>query len=168
MIVIKIELWPFGDEDRAKEIGRMYIANDGAGGPMRGDYKVAVCKRGTTEVPREIYLPDAPELAAEQPKATRAGEVKDYPRLSYNVWRLIARACLATFPEERAPKGVIHQLDATVMVGLQLLASNRDCDFTQTEHDAMHDARTWLDAAFDNLETAKLEEARAACALESK
>lgn len=26
-----------------------------------------------------------------------------YPRLSYNVWRLVARALLSAFPEERLP-----------------------------------------------------------------
>jgi hypothetical protein len=29
MIVVKIEIWPFGNEEKAKEITRAYIANDG-------------------------------------------------------------------------------------------------------------------------------------------
>lgn len=29
MLVIKIELWPFGNEKKSKEICRAYIANDG-------------------------------------------------------------------------------------------------------------------------------------------
>jgi hypothetical protein len=37
MITVKIELWTSGREDRAREIGRMYIANDGAGSVDRGD-----------------------------------------------------------------------------------------------------------------------------------
>lgn len=93
MIVVKLELWPLGDESRAREIGRTYIANDGTGTADRGDYQVAVCRRGTNAVPAPIN-PDGP-------KATRTGEVKDYPRLAYNVWRLIARALLSAFPEER-------------------------------------------------------------------
>lgn len=91
MIVVKLELWPFGDEERAREIGRTYIANVG-GDTTLGNYEVAVCRRGTIAVPRPID--------PSGPKATRAGEVKGYPRLAYNVWRLIARAILAAFPEE--------------------------------------------------------------------
>jgi hypothetical protein len=114
MIVLKLELWPLGDETRAREIGRTYIANDGqasAADPRRGDYVAAVCRRGTTAVPREL---------GGQGKATRStdvtlsfddevlpdsepvrGEVKDYPRQAYNVWRLVIRALRACFPEER-------------------------------------------------------------------
>lgn len=93
MITVKIELWPFGDESRAKEIGRMYIANDGAGNIERGDYKVAVCRRNTTDVPKPIH--------PEGVNPTRSGAVKNYPRLAYNVWRLITRALLSAFPEEK-------------------------------------------------------------------
>ena len=92
MIVVKIELWPLGAESRKREIGRMYIANVG-GDVERGDYQVAVCRRGSDAVPAPI-LPNGP-------KATRTGEVRDYPRLAYNVWRLITRALKSSFPEER-------------------------------------------------------------------
>lgn len=102
MIVVKLELWPCGDESRATEIGRTYIANDGTGTLERGDYKVAVCRRGTTDVPREVYPEDYP--LTDEPKATRSGSVKNYPRLAYNVWRLITRALLSAFPEEAKEK----------------------------------------------------------------
>jgi hypothetical protein len=94
MIVVKIELWPGGAENhpRKQEIGRMYIANVG-GDIQRGDYQVAVCRRGSTAVPQPI-LPSGP-------MPTRSGEVRDYPRLAYNVWRLITRALKSAFPEER-------------------------------------------------------------------
>ncbi len=92
MIVVKLELWPRGDESHAKEIGRMYIANDGKGTTDRGDYQVAVCRRNTTDVPAPIDPGGS--------KATRTGTVTRYPRLAYNVWRLIARALLSAFPEE--------------------------------------------------------------------
>lgn len=93
MIVVKIELWPLGFEERAREIGRMYLANDATGDAERGNYDVAVCRRGTSEVPHPIDLSG--------PTPTRAGRVEGYPRQAYNVWRLIARALLAGFPEER-------------------------------------------------------------------
>lgn len=117
MIVVKIELWPRGLQVGAEEIGRMYIANNGEGTNDRGDYKVAVCRRGTDKVPREIY--DEGDVAMIEeglgkklPKAARAGEVKDYPRLAYNVWRLIARAVLSAFPEE--DRAGLTQKHATV------------------------------------------------------
>lgn len=92
MIVVKIELWPWGDAKRSKEIGRLYIANVG-GSIQRGNYDGAVCRRGTTELPQPIN-PDGP-------KPTRSGHVEDYPRLSYNVWRLVLRMLRSCFPEEK-------------------------------------------------------------------
>jgi len=85
MIVVKIELWPLGDKSRSKEIGRMYVTNDGSGNVDRGNYTVAVCRRGSTE----------------RTKPTRTGSVSNYPRQSYNVWRLILRALKSAFPEEK-------------------------------------------------------------------
>jgi hypothetical protein len=94
MIVVKIELWPGGNENHPlkAEIGRMYIANVG-GTHDRGDYSVAVCRRSSTHVPLPLCGPGGP-------KAIRTGEVLNYPRLAYNVWRLIARALKSAFPEE--------------------------------------------------------------------
>ena len=91
MLVVKIELWSARDRSQ-KEVGRMYIAN--VGGTMdRGDYNVAVCRRGTTAIPSPID-PNGPN-------PTRNGQVKNYPRLAYNVWRLITRALKECFPEEK-------------------------------------------------------------------
>lgn len=84
MIVIKVELWPWGFESRKRELGRMHITNDGSGTAKRGDYKVAVMRKGTTN------------------KVQREGEVKDYPRQSYTVWRLVQRALRSAFPEEKS------------------------------------------------------------------
>lgn len=91
MITVKVELWPRGDESTAREIGRMYIANVG-GTVERGDYEVAVCRRNSDALPQPIN-PNGP-------KPTRSGSVKNYPRLSYNMWRLICRALASSFPEE--------------------------------------------------------------------
>lgn len=76
------------------EIGRMYITNDGTGTVDLGSYDVAVCRRGTTAIP----APCAPK----GPKPARAGRVENYRRQAYNIWRLVTRACLSAFPEERA------------------------------------------------------------------
>ena len=65
MIRVTIELVPFGIESRKKVIKRMIIANDGTGTPRRGNY---VYHYGRKE-----------------------GELKNFPRKSYNVWKLIQR-----------------------------------------------------------------------------
>lgn len=91
MLVVKIELHSAID-GHVEEIGRMYVANTG-GTHERGDYTAAVCRR------RDYRLPYP--LRPYGPKSTRTGEVKDYPRLSYNVWRLTSRAVRACFPEEQ-------------------------------------------------------------------
>ena len=77
MIVVKVELWPLGDESRKKEIGRMLISNDvatTAQDPNRGSYNVRVMRRGTTD------------------KVQKTAKVEDYPRKSYPIWELVRRA----------------------------------------------------------------------------
>lgn len=75
MLVVKIELWPGGDERRVKEIGRLHIINRGdSPTPRRGNYTVNLLRRGTNR------------------KVHRSGEVLNYPRLSYPVWKLIRKA----------------------------------------------------------------------------
>ena len=87
MIVVKVELWNANTGEHS-EIGRTYIANVG-GTRERGDYKVAVARKGS-----------GPYNGWDKIKATRRGSVRDYPRLSYNVWRLVCRALRSAFPEE--------------------------------------------------------------------
>lgn len=144
MIQVKIELVS-AITGKTSEIGRMYITNDGAGTAERGGYDVGVCRRGSTEITTPnggIALP------------TRAGKVMDYPRLAYNVWRLITRACLAAFPEERPTKpgkSFVSEITPNVMRGLELIRRHLD----ENGHDwrdgtAMSDvqaAQEWLDAA---------------------
>lgn len=94
MIVVKIELWKGGNPNDVEEIGRTFIWNTGEGSYDRGDYGVAVLKKG--------YDPETakgPVLAKDH--VYRRGEVFNYPRLSYNVWRLIIRALRSAFPEEQ-------------------------------------------------------------------
>lgn len=72
-------------------IGEMTIANILGGTKDRGKYSVAVARKGhwSEGFGRMIRNP------------LRTGSVDNYPRLSYNVWRLVARALLSAFPEER-------------------------------------------------------------------
>ena len=102
MIRVRVEMCPLGNEapDRVRELARMYIANDGKASrenPNRGDYRVAVCRAGSVEVPAEIS-----GAVGYAPKATRSGSVMNYPRKSYHVMRLISRALRACFPEDRS------------------------------------------------------------------
>ncbi len=92
MIVVKIELWSARTGEHS-ELGRMYIANTGdSKDPKRGDYTAFVCRKGSTHVPKPLN-PNGLE-------PSRTAAVKNYPRLSYNVWRLVMRCLRGAFPEE--------------------------------------------------------------------
>ena len=89
MIVIRIELHSHITK-KISVLGQMIIANTG-GSHKRGDYSVHVGnKKDVGNLGKIFHTP------------LRSGSVKDYPRLSYNVWRLVIRALLSAFPEERA------------------------------------------------------------------
>lgn len=88
MLVLKLELHN-ANTDEISQIGQVIIANTG-GTRERGNYRVAVARKGDFN------------LKSNWTKPLRQGKVEDYPRLSYNVWRLVSRALLAAFPEEKA------------------------------------------------------------------
>lgn len=92
MIVVKIELHS-AITSKITLLGKMVICNDGESeDPKRGHYKAYVLrKRDAGSDIRVRYLADA----------TRYGRVRDYPRLSYAVWRLVLRALRACYPEEK-------------------------------------------------------------------
>lgn len=91
MLVVKIELHS-ARTGEVKEIGRTIIANTG-GTEERGDYvvKVGRGRRNNDFTNNRVWA-----------MPVREGEVVGYPRLSYNVWRLVIRALLSAFPEEKA------------------------------------------------------------------
>ena len=90
MIVVKIELHS-AITKRVTLIGKMIICNRGdQPDPKRGNYDVYVGNKKHVDIDACII---------KQPQ--RMGEVLDYPRLSYNVWRLIIRALKSAFPEEK-------------------------------------------------------------------
>lgn len=87
-VTIELESAVTGETTR---IGQMHIWNRGVSPDRnRGDYGVAVCRQGEYDVP----------FGTVPTKTTRTGEVLNYPRLSYNLWRLITRALKSAFPEE--------------------------------------------------------------------
>ncbi len=94
MLVVKIELHS-AITGGVTEIGRMLIGNDGESDASdRGDYDVHVLRRGAGEG-RDAFR----QWRTLSP--VRTGRVEGYPRSSYSVWRLVARALLSAFPEER-------------------------------------------------------------------
>lgn len=84
-------MWPGGNESNKYELGRTYIHNIG-GTQKSGDYHVRVCRKGDFE-PSEQKI-------VHGEGCTRTGEVLKYPRLAYNMWRLVIRSLLSAFPEE--------------------------------------------------------------------
>lgn len=87
MIVVTIDLHSAVTLQK-KTLGKMVIANIG-GSRERGEYDVWVARKGGTV--QEVLRGK---------KIARTGRVLDYPRLSYNVWRLVCRALKSAFPEE--------------------------------------------------------------------
>jgi hypothetical protein len=94
VIVVKIELHS-AVTGKVTEIGRAYIANDGNGTAARGNYNAAICRRGTTAQPSSY------KTAMGNERPARTGRVENFPRKSYNVWRLVSRALRSCFPEEK-------------------------------------------------------------------
>jgi len=77
MLVVKVELWPGGCEERSREIGRMLIDNTTyERDARRGDYRIRLMRKGARTV-------------------QRSAKVLNYPRLSYPVWKLVRRALRA-------------------------------------------------------------------------
>ena len=89
MLVLKLELHS-ARTGEIKEIGRTIIANVG-GTNSKGDYICKVGRKSDTFSNKDVWK-----------EPLRTGDVKAYPRLSYNVWRLVIRSLLAAFPEEKA------------------------------------------------------------------
>lgn len=82
MIVVKIEVWPMGIEERARPIGNITIANDGTGDEEKGNYLAALSHAG-------FYY-------GKRKEPWKKGAVKDHPRkLSpYHLVHKAISACL--------------------------------------------------------------------------
>jgi hypothetical protein len=75
MIVVKIELWPHGDELRRQQLGTAHIINNGEGTRTVGHYTVKLFKSGRS-----------------CPGVWKAGSVRDFPRQALGPWDLLYRA----------------------------------------------------------------------------
>ncbi len=79
MLVIKIELWPFGQESKKQELGRAHIINDGTGTLDIGNYEVKLFKS-------EEYSKN------NAGKIYKKGEVLGFKRLTGSPWQLLKLA----------------------------------------------------------------------------
>lgn len=96
MIVIKIEMWPQGQKEKAYEYGLIVIANDGTGASNAGNYDAAIAHTG-------------PHVG--KPGCYRAGRVENFRRLDLNVYHLIHQAlgsCLANYATKRGRELISH------------------------------------------------------------
>ena len=71
VIVVRVELWPFGSEENKKEFGLLKIVNDGTGTQSRGNYHFG--------------------LFGKTNRLMNKGEIKGWPRKQKHVWALIHR-----------------------------------------------------------------------------
>lgn len=70
MIVVKLELWPHGNEKNSRLLGIGYIANDGTGTTQKGNYTTVLRSKNSTSV-------------------WKTGTVKDFKRLRFLGWDLL-------------------------------------------------------------------------------
>lgn len=96
MIRVTVELISGIDKAHNRVLGVMDICNDATGfDPKRGDYTGMVYNKSALPTRNEPVMP------ARGAKVLREGEVKGYPRQSYNMWRLVIRMLKQCFPEEQ-------------------------------------------------------------------
>jgi len=90
VIIITVELWS-AVTHKKHVLGQAIIANDGTETSAKlGSYDVKVARKSD--------VGDFPKIWR---SPLRQGRVEKYPRLSYNIWRLVSRALRVAFPEEK-------------------------------------------------------------------
>lgn len=72
MIVVFIEVWPKGDQSKAKTLGMAEMTNDGTGSNTHGNYRL--------------------KLVGKTSRYRRQSVTTDFPRKSRNIWELLRRA----------------------------------------------------------------------------
>lgn len=82
MIVIRAELWPGGDKERASPLGTCVIVNDGTGSLTRGNYRVRLSTKRGFKDPRK---PKPGEV-------WRECRVEEFPRKRFGTWDIMHKA----------------------------------------------------------------------------
>jgi len=90
MIVIRLEMWPKGDESRKYPLGEIRVTNIG-GDAQRGDYAIELMKSASH--------------GAKRPGVWRRGIVKNFPRLRLGQYDLLLRGLIACIGG-RSPEAV--------------------------------------------------------------
>lgn len=95
MLVVKVELWPFGEttvsEDHGDELARAIIGNMGREGgstPFSGNYHAIF--KAQERISQGNYPPFYPN--EDRVEVVREGFVKRFPRLELGAWDLLATA----------------------------------------------------------------------------
>lgn len=89
MIVIKIEIWPGGFEQYAKELYRGFIWNDATGTPEKGNYKVELNKKGQKIKGKGVW---------------KSWSFKGFERKKLLAWDLLAISIVGALGPERVKK----------------------------------------------------------------
>jgi hypothetical protein len=92
MIYVKIEIWPMGDNTRARCLQEALIYNTG-GDRSTGEYAFKFSKVGGFRAPVERLR------RADVKHVLRSGEIKDFPRLRLYAHDLLFRALRLAFGE---------------------------------------------------------------------
>lgn len=80
MVVVKLEVWPHGDQSKAYPLGEIQIANDGTGNEVAGNYEVLAKHAG-------MYY-------GKRPEPFKRGRVTGFHR-KLSPYRLLCRALQA-------------------------------------------------------------------------
>ena len=98
MIVCRIEIWPHGNRETAREIGRVVVANDGTGTMETGRYKAALTHTG---------------VHAGKPGAYAMAEGVEHQRRR-SVYVLLSKVLLAAVGRGGASKELVEYADRMV------------------------------------------------------
>jgi len=86
MIVIKIELWPSGDESKRKELCRGSIVNDWTGTNEEANYNISLLGSGDTDFDGPVEM---------------SATLNYFKRKKYELWDLVAQAMIMAIGEKR-------------------------------------------------------------------
>lgn len=107
MLVVKVEIWPFGQKEHAREIGRTYIWNVG-GDQWNGSYSVAVCD---PDMDYDIQHPAGP--FGPRRHWLKKGSVLTFPRGPKNIWPLVLAALKSCKVRKVKSEGISHGAERT-------------------------------------------------------
>jgi hypothetical protein len=89
MLYIRIEIWPFGNRDKARVLGEATIANVGGDNNM-ANYEALISKFGGFKVKKNCAYPERDRVAFPLASSTwKKTEIENFPRLKKGPWDLL-------------------------------------------------------------------------------